>query len=185
MFVSWKCQIHVDFVRQQQQVVARTERGQGLNFRWFPNTASGIVRAAKQHSLFSASQLRLKRFKVHTKHAIVIKHQRRFDHNPPIAANFFGKLMVDRAENNNAVAGFRQGLQRQADSVADPMGGKYMGRIWTPAVAVLIPPSNPFTERVIIEIPVFAALQQVLHGRLQNRGGLKIHLRNPHRDHVR
>ena len=174
-------QIMVHLVRDQQKVMALAECGHAQQFFCGPDPPARIVRRTQDQQLFTPGHLAVPGGKIHLV-ASALRRKPAFDQGPVGGFDDPREGMIDRRHQHDAVAGDGVGLQTDAKSVNQPVGGKDRPRVHVPAVAGLHPPPDCVQiGGVIAEIAIYAMPRHLLDRLLHTGRRVEFHIGNPHR----
>ena len=180
-------EVRVNLVANQRHVVLPAQAHHRRKLIFVPAAAYGVVRGADHHGLrLPGGELLLHLREVHGKAAVRAAHQRTLHHPAVVGLDGLEERAVHRRVDQHAVAFLRQRAQRNAHAGDDTRAHQHLTRgnlypvaarpVGAQRLGVLLA-----GDRVAPGAPGQHALK-----RLGNRrGGREVHVRHPHREHVR
>ena len=178
-------QILVDLVRDQDQVVLLGEAGDGGDLVPGPDPAARIVgRAEDDHADAAPGDRGAGGVEVDPVQPVLDRH-RRLDHPALVRADHAGEGVVDRGEQQDAVAGGGEGVERDRDGRDDARRRKDPVGLDRPAVARRHPARDRAPPRPVVAHVAEDAVVDVVAKRLQHAvRRAEIAVGDPHRQAV-
>ena len=180
-------EVRVNLVANQRHVKARTQTHHRRKLIFVPAAAHGVVRGADHHSLrLPGSELLLHLREVHGKAAVRAAHQRALHHPAVVGLDGLEERAVHRRMDQHAVALLRQRAQRDAHAGDDARAHQHRVRGKLHPVAAR--PVGAQRRGVLFagnRVAPGAPGQNALQRLGNRRGGREVHVRHPHREHVR
>ena len=178
-------QIVVDFVGNEDQVVPPGEFRHRLQLCFRPDPPAGVVRRAEDEHALVARHGRIPALAVEDVPPLGVLRHRQLDQPAARGANFLGEGVIDRREQNDAIARRGVGVDTECGAVHEAVGIEDPVGLHRPAVPLGHPPANGGTIGAIVaEIAVDAMGVHRRNGIGHHLGRAKFHIRHPHRQTV-
>ena len=177
-------QIAVDLVGHQDQIVRGAEARQCAKLICRPNSAAGIVRAAKENDFRPRRQLAAQRIEIHRVAACGLD-KLRVDNAPLVGHNDLAEGVIGGRKDHDLVAGRTDGLKDETEPRHDAGRRADPARVHLQTVAA----RHPIHQRCgpasgVGVIAVGGSLNLGGERRRHARGRGEVHVRNPHRNRI-